>query len=232
MLFAGLQKLTLLDFPQHIACTIFTQGCGFRCPFCHNSSLLDPCRAPEQPMLEEDILAFLQKRRGTLDGVCLTGGEPLMHEELRDFILRTNQPDSLKRSVFGLLKKLGVSEPYIANLDGRWIAGRVNMLDYAEGVPAAYADIIRASIEQMSGVRSEKAMDASIYVFKNYTERLKGTFPRLSTQQAQAFSAALEFIGCYIAEETVGTEEICKKYRVTETRLKNAIARLRPEQEE
>ena len=56
MLFAGIQKLTLLDYPQHVACTLFTQGCGYRCPFCHNSSLL-PLGTPEQPMTEETVLA-------------------------------------------------------------------------------------------------------------------------------------------------------------------------------
>ena len=54
MLFAGIQKLTLLDYPQHVACTLFTQGCGYRCPFCHNSSLL-PLGTPEQPMTEEAV---------------------------------------------------------------------------------------------------------------------------------------------------------------------------------
>ena len=91
MLFAGLQKLSLLDYPGHTSCTVFTQGCDFRCPFCHNSSLLDACTAPEHPVLEEDILAFLQKRHGTLDGVAITGGEPLLHEELFDFIVRVRE---------------------------------------------------------------------------------------------------------------------------------------------
>lgn len=91
MLFAGLQKLTLLDYPGHTACTVFTQGCDLRCPFCQNSSLLDACRAPEFPVLEEDILSFLKKRQGMLDGVCITGGEPLLHSETRDFILRVRE---------------------------------------------------------------------------------------------------------------------------------------------
>lgn len=90
MLFAGIQKLTLLDYPQHVACTLFTQGCGYRCPFCHNSSLL-PFGTPEQPLTEESVLAFLKKRQGTLDGVCFTGGEPLMQDELPDFIRRVRE---------------------------------------------------------------------------------------------------------------------------------------------
>lgn len=88
MLFAGLQKLTLLDYPGHVACTLFTQGCNLRCPYCHNAPLLDALHAPDNALLSDDALLFLHKRRGTLDGVCITGGEPLMHEELRDFIQR------------------------------------------------------------------------------------------------------------------------------------------------
>lgn len=91
MLFAGLQKLTLLDYPGHTACTVFTQGCDFRCPFCHNASLLETGVSPEYPVDESEILAFLKKRRGTLDGVAITGGEPLLHPELRDFILRVRE---------------------------------------------------------------------------------------------------------------------------------------------
>lgn len=91
MVFAGLQKLTLLDYPGHTACTVFTQGCDFRCPFCHNSSLLEIGAEPEDPVQEEAILALLKKRQGTLDGVAITGGEPLMHPELRDFILRVRE---------------------------------------------------------------------------------------------------------------------------------------------
>ena len=79
----GLQKLTLLDYPGQVACTVFTCGCDFRCPFCHNASLV----TGTDDVLEDEteILAFLRKRVGVLDGVCITGGEPLLHEGLPDF---------------------------------------------------------------------------------------------------------------------------------------------------
>lgn len=76
----GLQKLTLLDYPGRVACTVFTGGCNFRCPFCQNGDLL-PCGQPSQ-YTEADLLAFLQSRRGLLDGVCISGGEPLLQAEL------------------------------------------------------------------------------------------------------------------------------------------------------
>lgn len=77
---AGLQKMTLLDYPGKVACTVFLQGCNFRCPFCHNSGLLGG--KAEAPISTEALLSFLSKRQGLLDGVCITGGEPTLCKEL------------------------------------------------------------------------------------------------------------------------------------------------------
>jgi len=82
----GLQKMTLLDFPGRVACTVFTGMCDFRCPFCHNYELVDGS-APAL-MEEEELLAFLKKRQGLLDGVAVTGGEPCIHKDLPEFLLR------------------------------------------------------------------------------------------------------------------------------------------------
>ena len=83
----GLQKTTLLDFPGRVACTVFTGGCNFRCPFCHNASLvLSPNSV--SGISEEDFFSFLSKRNGILDGVCITGGEPLLQKDIVDFIRR------------------------------------------------------------------------------------------------------------------------------------------------
>ena len=76
----GLMKMTLLDFPGKVACTVFLGGCDLRCPFCHNSELLD-MGAPAQ-MDEEELYSFLSKRVGLLDGVAFTGGEPLLRTDL------------------------------------------------------------------------------------------------------------------------------------------------------
>ncbi|MGN0402207.1 MAG: anaerobic ribonucleoside-triphosphate reductase activating protein [Acetatifactor sp.] len=81
----GLNKTTLLDYPEHVAATVFTGGCNFRCPFCHNSELvLAPGGQPA--FSEEEVLAFLKKRRGLLEGVCITGGEPTLQPDLEGFI--------------------------------------------------------------------------------------------------------------------------------------------------
>ena len=81
---AGLQKMTLLDFPGKVACTVFLQGCNFRCPFCHNSDLLG--KDGPEGMTDEELLKFLDTRRGLLDAVCITGGEPTLQPELEKLI--------------------------------------------------------------------------------------------------------------------------------------------------
>ena len=83
--FYGLQKLTLLDFPGNMAATVFTGGCNFRCPFCHNRSLVF-LNENDTEISQDDIIDYLQKRNKVLDGICLTGGEPLLHPGARNFI--------------------------------------------------------------------------------------------------------------------------------------------------
>ena len=81
---SGLQKMTLLDFPGRVACTVFLGGCNFRCPYCHNAELLDGHLEPL--MTAEEFLAFLRKRVGLLDGVCISGGEPTLSAGLKDLM--------------------------------------------------------------------------------------------------------------------------------------------------
>ena len=81
---SGLQKMTLLDFPGKVACTVFLHGCNFRCPFCHNAELLEGSLEPV--MSKEEFLAFLSKRKGLLDGVCISGGEPTLTAGLKELM--------------------------------------------------------------------------------------------------------------------------------------------------
>ena len=83
MKIVGIQKLTLLDYPGKVACTVFLGGCNFRCLYCHNAELLGDA---EPVMTAAELLAFLGKRRGILDGVCITGGEPTLHPDLPELI--------------------------------------------------------------------------------------------------------------------------------------------------
>ena len=106
----GLQKMTLLDYPGKVACTVFFGGCDMRCPYCHNAELLDGS-APSI-MSDEELIEFLKKRRGLLDGVAITGGEPLLQKDLPDLAARIrdlgypikldtngNHPERLERMI-------------------------------------------------------------------------------------------------------------------------------------
>jgi len=88
----GLQKLTLLDYPEKTACTVFFGGCNFRCPFCHNASVVLEDATIEE-ISRDEIISFLKKRKSVLDGVCVTGGEPLLQDGLRDFLYEAKSLD-------------------------------------------------------------------------------------------------------------------------------------------
>ena len=140
----GLQKLTLLDFPGHTACTVFTGRCNFRCPFCQNASLV---LHPESLALipEEDVFAFLEKRKGLLDGVAVTGGEPTLQPDLADFLRRVK--------AMGFETKLDTNGARPDVLRSLLAEG---LVDYAamdiKSSPAGYA--------RCAGIGSEKLLDA------------------------------------------------------------------------
>lgn len=90
MIFGGMLKLTLLDYPGKVACTLFTKGCNFYCPFCHNAFLVN-ADGREESITQEYVIDYLKKRKGILDGVCITGGEPLLHDELSAFISQVKE---------------------------------------------------------------------------------------------------------------------------------------------
>jgi pyruvate formate lyase activating enzyme len=131
MLIAGLQKLTLLDYPGKVACTVFTGGCNFRCPFCHNSALVLPEQLSQGPGAQE-ILAFLRKRVGVLDGVAVTGGEPLLHPDIDAFLKEIK--------AMGFLVKLDTNGSFPERLIALVEAGLVDRVAMdVKNAPALYA---------------------------------------------------------------------------------------------
>ena len=115
----GLQKTTLLDFPEKLACTVFTGGCNFRCPFCHNASLV--LRAGEaQEISEADFFNYLNKRKEMLDGVCITGGEPTLCPDLEDFIKKIKE--------LGLLVKLDTNGTFPEKIESLLDKGLVDYI--------------------------------------------------------------------------------------------------------
>ena len=132
MLIAGLQKLTLLDFPGKTACTVFTPGCNFRCPFCHNALLVTDIDGGTF-LDEEEFFSFLNKRKGILEGVAITGGEPTLRKELPLFIKRIKD--------LGFLVKLdtnGTNPEMLGTLISEGLVDRVAM--DIKNAPALYGE--------------------------------------------------------------------------------------------
>jgi anaerobic ribonucleoside-triphosphate reductase activating protein len=130
----GFQKLTLLDYPGKMACTVFTSGCNLRCPFCHNSRLvINPSSESEYSV--QEILDYLKKRQGILDGVAITGGEPLLHNDIDYFI---EQVRALGFSV--KLDTNGTFPEKLKDLVGRGLIDYVAMdiKNSPEGYPETY----------------------------------------------------------------------------------------------
>ena len=154
----GFQKTTLLDFPGKVASTVFTGGCNFRCPFCHNASLvLNPNEVDD--IDEEYVLSYLKKRKGILDGVCITGGEPLLQKDILSFVEKIKE--------IGLLIKIDTNGSYFNALKDIINSGCVDYIAmdiknsferYAEtiGLPEI-PDNVKKSIEYImsSGVDYE-----------------------------------------------------------------------------
>ena len=90
MTISGMEKLTLLDYPANTACLIFTQGCNFRCPFCHNKNLLMDTNG-DGIIDENEVLDYLKKRKGLVDGICISGGEPLLQRDIESFIKKIKE---------------------------------------------------------------------------------------------------------------------------------------------
>lgn len=127
----GLQKLTLLDYPGKTACTVFLGGCNFRCPFCHNSGLLEANRPAA--LSPEEFWSFLDKRRAVLDGVCVTGGEPLLQPDLEDFLREIKRRTSPSSWI-----PTAVSPPRLRALTSRGLVDYVAM--DIKNAPSRYAE--------------------------------------------------------------------------------------------
>ena len=148
MLVSGLQKLTLLDYPGKVACTVFTGGCNFRCPFCHNSTLVLPEQIAHDSSAEQ-VLTFLKKRIGVLDGVAITGGEPLLHPDIGDFLREIK--------AMGFLIKLDTNGSFpdrLISLVEAGLADRVAM--DVQNAPALYAKTVGLEHFDLSGVERSK----------------------------------------------------------------------------
>lgn len=139
----GFNKTTLLDFPEHVACTVFTGGCNFRCPFCQNGDLV--LHGGSLPVLdEEEVFGVLRKRKGILTGVCVTGGEPTLQRDLDVFLSR--------------VKELG----YLVKLDSNGYRPEVLQSLCERGLVDYFAMDIKSSPENYARTAGVKELDMGL----------------------------------------------------------------------
>ena len=184
MKISGLQKLTLLDFPNRVACTVFLGGCNLRCPFCHNSQLLGG--DAEELMDSGALLDFLRKRQGVLDGVCITGGEPTLHADLPE-LLR-----SIRALGYAIkLDTNGTNPQLLRRLIDEGLVDYVAM-DVKNG-PDRYAETV--GIEGFSLAAIEESIRILLEDKTDYELRTTVVLPLHSEDSIAAMSAWLTALG-------------------------------------
>lgn len=151
MKISGIQKLTLLDYPGTVACTVFTAGCNFRCPFCHNAMLVLPEQIGDAGIDEGEILSFLKKRQGVLDGVAITGGEPLLHSDLPELL------EKIKALGYKIkLDTNGTNPGLLRSIIDNGLADRVAM--DIKNAPEAYGETVGVAGLDIAPIEKSKDM--------------------------------------------------------------------------
>lgn len=187
MFISGLQKLTLLDYPGHVACTVFTGGCNFRCPFCHNAALVLPEQLAHDTD-EEQVLSFLKKRVGILDGVAITGGEPLLHKDIGGFLKKVKELGyKIKLDTNGSFPEL------LKELVAEGLVDRVAM--DIKNAPELYARTVGLSGLDMAAIeRSKDFLLSGTVDYEFRTTVVKGLHtPEGLTEAAKWISGAKEY---------------------------------------
>ena len=220
---SGIQKLTLLDFPEHTACTLFVPNCNFRCPFCHNSELL---RDNVEFYDEAEIFAFLKKRAGVLEGVCITGGEPTIYTDLDRFIAD--------------VKRLG----YLVKLDTNgFLPDRLNaliadgLLDYIamdiKNSPERYAETVGLPYDRFDVTPIERSIDIIMksgvpYEFR--TTVVTELFDETSIAGAAKMIAGADkyFLQSFVMRDTVPSKRLTPPQRVVMSRYLDIVRRYVP----
>ncbi len=201
MEFSGMQKLSCLDYPGLVACTVFTSGCNFRCPFCHNAPLVI-ANAPER-IPEEEILSYLQKRQGILEGVAVTGGEPLLHPGLEGFLEKVK--------AMGYKVKLdtnGSNPAFLKKLVKAGLVDKVAM-DIKNG-PSAYGFSVGKKSVDLAAL--EESKNFLLYGSVDYEFRttvVKGLHTKESLLEAACWimGAKSWYLQCYEPRDTVLSPE-------------------------
>jgi pyruvate formate lyase activating enzyme len=198
----AIQKMTLIDFPRHVAATVFTRGCPFRCFYCHNPELVLPEQyAPE--ISYETVIAFLHKRVGMLDGICITGGEPTMWSELESFIKTVRG--------MGYAIKLDTNG-YFPDIVSSLLAQK--LIDYvAMDIKAPlnrYSEIIGVSIDTSRIARSIELLQAAYVsgILADYEFRTTLVKPLLSVDDAAGIRDLVSGVPHYYLQNFVESKHV------------------------
>lgn len=165
----GLQKMTLLDYPENVASTVFLNGCDFKCPYCHNFELVDGTARPL--MEEEEFFSFLGKRKGILDGIAISGGESCLHRELPDFIRRIRAMGFLvKLDTNGYHPEMLLSliEEHLVDYVAMDIKNSFTKYGITVGVPKLDTEPVRRSIDIL--MNSDRDYEFRTTVVKEFHE--------------------------------------------------------------
>lgn len=220
MEFSGIQKLSCLDYPGLVACTVFTGGCNFRCPFCHNAPLVTGCTPERIP--EQTVLSYLTKRQGILEGIAVTGGEPLLHPGLKAFLE--------KAKALGYKVKLDTNGSKPAFLKELVEAGLVDKvaMDIKNG-PSAYGFTVGDPNVDLSAVEQSKnyLLTGPVdYEFR--TTVVKGLHTQETLLEAAQWIAGAKawYLQCYEARDTVLAPEGLSSFTAEE--LYALLQRVKP----
>ncbi|MGZ3592355.1 MAG: anaerobic ribonucleoside-triphosphate reductase activating protein [Syntrophales bacterium] len=201
MLIGGLQKVSLIEYPGKIGAIAFTQGCNFRCPYCHNPELVDPDLYREC-LSEEGVLSFLQKRKGKLDALTITGGEPTIQVDLLDFIKCVKN--------IGYLIKLDTNGSCPEVLE-RLISGR--LVDYIamdiKGPLHKYRTVTRSKIDE-----DKIRQSIEIIMKSGMPYEFRTTVPKrlLDVDDLLEMGMLLKNAGCYILQQFIPTRTLDRQF--------------------
>ena len=218
--------MTLLDFPGKVACTVFTGGCNFRCPFCHNALLVT--KLPEKPdYTEDEILSFLEKRIGLLDGVAITGGEPLLNPDIGDFIRKIRD--------MGYAVKLDTNGSFPERLKAIVSEGLVDYVamdiknrreKYADTIGIKSLDL--SKIEESVEFLKSGAVD---YEFRTTVVKQFHTVEDIRAAAEWISGAKRYFLQNFVDSGELICEEVCGVDKETMLKMKSAAADFVPQTE-
>jgi pyruvate formate lyase activating enzyme len=221
MKLAGLQKTTLVDFPETVACTVFTQGCSFRCPYCHNPELVLP-EMFGRLIPYENFIDFLMSRLGKLEGVCITGGEPLLQPDIEQFISHIK--------ALGFKVKLDTNGFYPEKLESIIKSGDIDYIAMDIKAPfEKYSNVAQVKSEKLK-VKSMESIDLIMQSGIDYEFRTTVAKPLLSAADIEKIAQMIKGAKRYVLQNYQKSKQINERIKLEpflDKELKTLAGKLR-----